>query len=123
MGPCQVSLSLTGLTETTDYTGDLFSVVFDGLSQDLAAEVEISQVVMRQRPNAPISVVAGAPDRLQVDGTLPTFSASFPPDTCLNAAFDVDVVLGRQPAGGRRGLPPGCRQLDRAGHGPDGHAS
>lgn len=91
-GTLEVSLSLAGAA-VTDFTGDLFAVVIDGLSEDPAAEIAISQVVMRQRPNTPLDAIGGDPEILQVDGTAPLFSVPPPDSRCVGADLPIEVAF------------------------------
>ena len=85
-GHLTVSMALTGGDTEVDYTGNLFSVVFDGILENLTALVEIDSLRVRERPNNPITPTATGDDiTIQVDDSVPTLLVTNPAETCVNS--------------------------------------
>ncbi|MBL7034063.1 MAG: T9SS type A sorting domain-containing protein [Candidatus Delongbacteria bacterium] len=96
-GMLEITWYLTGITNGVQGGETLFSVTFDGLTEDVnpGTVVHIDQVVMRNPGNVPITAGGGSDININVDDTAPTtFTVTPPgnPNINANPTFVIDAV-------------------------------
>ena len=93
-GMLEITIAILGPTPgVSGAVPSLFTITWDGLAEEVdpGTAVHIARVVMRDPLNQDIFAGRGPDAEIEVDGSAPTLVATYPPATCLNAAFDVTL--------------------------------